>query len=145
MSKSKKNRVLLHRILASPELTWMFWVLLLSGLAGIERVVGHERSALDNLVDNSILVVGLVGAVLLWALSFRIPMRNAADPGVMMLRIALTWLMAPVAGLVAVTVIADDVDGGLLLLHPVWIGCLLAVVVMPLTALWRTYRPSSIR
>ncbi|MEE2707869.1 MAG: hypothetical protein VX988_12520 [Planctomycetota bacterium] len=145
MTNAKKNRVLLHWILASPELTWLFWVLLLSGLAGIERVIGHERSALDNLVDNSILVVGLAGAMLLWVLSFRIPMRNAAEPGMMLLRIALTWLMAPVAGLVAVTVIADDVDGGLLLFHPVWIGCLLAFVVVPLTALWRTYRPSSIR
>ena len=115
---------------------WGVYTITLLMLGITERFVYPENGILDGIVDAVIIIVSCVGAVICWFMSYR----SLNAPNHLFnnrTQVAVTWLLGPIVGATAAILLAEDIDGGLLLFYPPLLGLFLTTFVLPVLFILR--------
>ena len=116
----------------SPYSTWLMYVLTLQCLGLAEGFIHPENGLLDSAVDSAIILIGCLGAIVSWIVSYRSIYAPAINISKRRINVAVTWILGPVAGVTVAIWPASDIDGGLLLFYPPVVGVFLTVFVLPI-------------
>jgi hypothetical protein len=116
------------------EVPWAVYLFASGVLSLAERLISPEGRGVDRVLDLTILIVAGLGLFAAWIFSVRLAWQQSEthSPALLKTRMLLGCLAGPTLGLVIVTAVAWDVDGGQsLLLLPV-LGLLLSLLTLPL-------------
>ena len=134
-----------------PEPPWLVVGGIVLVLALIDRICINQSSPFAHALDWATILSAAIGSGYSWITSYRVPLRTVLVPSAgLTIRIFLCWLLGPVL-VVGAVFPARNIDGGLLLVYPPFLGLLLAICVFPFLIIKRrrqfrmTERESSAR
>jgi hypothetical protein len=115
-----------------PEAPWVFTGGIVLVLALMDRFfIENQSGSIDSLLDWSTISVAIIGSCYSWVVSYRAPLRTTIAQNVLLtIRILGCWLVGPFVVL-GTACLAHDIDGGLLLFYPPFLGILLTLFVLP--------------
>jgi hypothetical protein len=124
-----------------PELPWLLVAGLVIILALIDRfLISDQRSPIDQALDWTTILTAILGSCGSWVVSYRAPLRTVpAQRAVLTIRIVLCWVLGPFC-VVGAAFPAHDIDGGLLLVYPPFLGLVLTIFLLPWLFLTRPRR-----
>ena len=121
-----------HRSRLPVEAPWLIYLVAVAALSFAERLVTPEARGADLVLDKTILIVAGLGVFVAWAFSMKLARQSRTRyPALLTARLAVECFLGPPLGLVTVTAIAWDVDGGRALFVLPLIGFILPLITLP--------------
>ena len=116
------------------EIPWLVYIVALGVLSLAERFATPEGHGADRVLDVTILLLGSFGTVAAWAASLRLAWQqfSTREPAPLRMRLLLGCFFGPSLGLVIVTAVAWDIDGGSFFIFLPVLGIILLLITLPL-------------
>lgn len=135
------SRPTAHKGWTHPELPWLLVAGLVFILALIDRfLIADQRSPIDQALDWITILTAIVGSCGSWVVSYRAPLRTVPAPrAALTIRMVLCWVLGPFC-IAGAAFPAHDIDGGLLLAYPPFLGLVLTTFLLPWLFLTRPRR-----